>query len=338
MYDIIGIGNPLLDKTIEIDEAFLQSHGFEKGQMHLIDAQQLATLLEQLLDKDVINGAGGSVGNTLAAAANLGGKTLFVGVIGNNNEGSIYEDLITSASIDSELHRTNEEQGVCVVLVTSDGERTMMTHLGAAITLSKKDINPEIIKQARILHIEGYQIDSNEQAEAMLFALNIAKQNNIRVSIDLADPALIERHRELVTLIVNDYADIIFLNETEAETYTGLEEPQAAAKELAKIVEIAVVKIGDEGSYVASGQSVTHIAPNKVTVENTTGAGDAYAGAFLQSLIDGRDLATAGAIASYIAATVVAQEGSRVEKYIKPEIERKFPKKEAAKTDWAKES
>lgn len=318
-FDIVGIGSPLLDKTINVTESFLAERKYTKGQMHLLTSDQVQTILNALAHQDVINGAGGSVGNTLAAVASIGGKALFTGIIGHGAGGSVYEQLIESAGINSDLHRVSQEQGVCLVLVTPDGERTMLTHLGAALSLTKEDINVQAIKEAKILHVECYLLDGEKQKEALFYALQIAKDNNIKISTDLADPALIERHKEDVMNIVRNYANIIFVNEAEAEMFTG-KSGEAAARVLGEMVEIAVVKMGVQGSFIASKGHIDMVGAFKVSVANTNGAGDAYAGAFLQSIIDGRDLKTAGRIAAYIAAKVVSLDNSRIDRHMKKEI------------------
>jgi len=319
-YDIVGVGSPLLDKTIDVTEDFLSEHELTKGQMHLVNAEQIQLLLNRLAHQDIVNGAGGSVGNTLAAVASLGGKALFTGVIGHGAGGSVYEQLIESAGISSDLHRVPKEQGICLVLVTPDGERTMLTHLGAALNLMKEDVNVDAIKEAKILHVECYLLDGDKQTEAMFYALKIAKENAVKISMDLADPALIERHKEKINLIVRDYADILFVNESEAEAFTN-KKGESAARYLGELVDIAVVKMGVEGSYIASKGHIDVVGAFKVPVANTNGAGDAYAGAFLQCIIEGKNLKTAGRVAAYIAAKVVSIDNSRVDKHMRREVE-----------------
>jgi len=187
------------------------------------------------------------------------------------------------------------------------------------MNLTKNDINLKDISNSKILHIEAYQLDGEKQAEAVFYAMEHAKKNNILISIDLADPALIERHRENVNKIMKDYADIVFVNEDEAEKLTN-KKPAEAAEEIKKFCKIAIVKIGKKGSLVMDNNGLHKIKGFKVNAINTTGAGDAYSGGFLYGISHGFDVKTSGKIASYVAAQVVASHDSMIKRNIQQEI------------------
>jgi len=204
-------------------------------------------------------------------------------------------------------------------MVTPDAERTMATCLGAGMNLTKNNINLDDINNSKVLHIEAYQLDGKKQAEAVFYAMEHAKKNNILISIDLADPALIERHRETVNKIIKDYADIIFVNEDEAEKLTG-KKPIEAVEEIKKFCKIAVVKTGEKGSLVMDNSGLHKINGFKVNAINTTGAGDAYAGGFLYGISHGLDVKTSGKIASYVAAQVVTGHDSMIKRNLQEEI------------------
>jgi sugar/nucleoside kinase (ribokinase family) len=280
--------------------------------MHLVDASRSAGLMELIREMDPFSTPGGSVANALAGAVSLGGRALFMGAIGDDDYGRTYDRLIQEIGIRSSLRPLPIQQGSCTVMVTADGERTMATHLGAAIEFQEAHLDLSALKDTAVLHIEGYQLDSPNQTGAILRAMRVAREHGARVSVDLADTWLIQRHRETLEGIIDDYVDILFSNETEAEELTG-KEPMEALHEIAGRCEIAVVKVGEGGSLVMSGDEFHTIDPVPVEVVNTNGAGDTYAGAFLQSFVDGRGLETSGRIASYLAAQVVAREGARVE-------------------------
>jgi len=312
-YTVIGIGNPLLDTTTNVDEAFLEEQGFPKGGMHLVDAERSARLMEMIRGKSPSRTPGGSVANALAGAVSLGGKALFMGAIGADEYGETYERLIREIGIHSSLRPLPTQQGSCTVMITNDGERTMATHLGAAVEFRKDHLDLSALKETSVLHIEGYQLDSPNQTEAILHAMQVAKAHGARISLDLADTWLIQRYRDQLEAIVTDYVDILFCNETEAEEFTG-KKPEEAVRAIADRCEVAVVKLGKDGSYIMSGGDLHTIDAVNVEVLNTNGAGDTFAGAFLQSFVDGRGLETAGRIASYLAAQVVGSEGARVER------------------------
>jgi len=214
-YDVVGIGYPLLDKVVEVNEDFIIKNGLMRNNMNLIDIEKSKKILSMLANSHVKDSAGGSVPNTLASVCCLGGKSLFIGMIGNDNNGNKYRRLIEKLGITINLKSCDEIQGTSVIMVTPDAERTMATCLGAGMNLTKNDINLDDISNSKILHIEAYQLDGENQAEAIFHAMKHAKNNNILISIDLADSALIERHREKVNKIMKEYADIIFVNENE---------------------------------------------------------------------------------------------------------------------------
>jgi sugar/nucleoside kinase (ribokinase family) len=195
----------------------------------------------------------------------------------------------------------------------------MATCLGAGMNLTKNDINLGDISNSKILHIEAYQLDGEKQTEAVFYAMEHAKKNNVLISIDLADPALIERHREKIDKIMKDYANIIFVNEDEAEKLTGKKSAEAV-EAIKKFCKIAIVKIGEKGSLVMDNNGLHKIKGFKVNAINTTGAGDAYAGGFLYGISHDLDVKTSGKIASYIAAQVVASHDSMISRNLQEEI------------------
>ncbi len=318
-YDVVGIGYPLLDKVVEVNEDFILKNGLMMSNMNLINTEQSKKILSMLDNSLVKDSAGGSVSNALASVCSLGGKSLFIGMIGNDINAITYKKLVQEVGIIPGFKSCNEIQGICVVMVTPDTERTMATCLGAGMNLTKSDINLEDISNSKILHIEAYQLDGQKQAEAVFYAMKHAKKNNILISIDLADPALIERHKEKVNNIINDYADIIFVNEDEAEKLTG-KKPIEAVEEIKKFCKIAIVKIGEHGSLIMDNDGLHKINGFKVDAINTTGAGDAYAGGFLYGISHGLNVKTSGKIASYVAAQVVASHDSMINRNLQEEI------------------
>ncbi|MBU4493468.1 MAG: adenosine kinase [Nanoarchaeota archaeon] len=318
-YDVVGIGYPLLDKVAKVSEDFIVKNGLTKSKMHLVSSEQSKKILSMLDERFVKNYPGGSAANSLVAVCRLGGNPLFLGMTGNDLNGNTYRNLIKKIGILSDLKSCDEIQGTSVIMVTPDTERTMATNLGAGMNLTKEHINLDDISNSKILHIEGYQLDGEKQREAVLHAMEHAKRNNVLVSIDLADRALIERHRDKINMIIKDYADIIFANEDEAEKLTG-KKPIEAVMEIKKFCKIAIVKIGKKGSLIMDKDGLHRINGFKVDAINTTGAGDAYAGGFLYGISHGFDVKTSGKIASYVAAQVVASHDSMINRSLKEEI------------------
>ncbi|MGE0793617.1 MAG: adenosine kinase [Candidatus Woesearchaeota archaeon] len=318
-YDIVGIGNPLLDVTVEINEEILTKNNLTKGHMHLIDKQTYENILNSIDKTKMHEGLGGSVANTLASANSIGVKTLYLGSIGDDEYGQQYEQMTKESGVDCKFVRQKTPQGMCLVLITPDGERTFATYLGASIEFKKENIDEEVIKNTKILHIEAYQLDSPNQTEAIIHAMNIALENNILISMDLADPSLIQRHKKILEELLEKYIDIIFVNEHEAKEFTNLFEEEAV-KYLSKFCKYAIVKLGEKGSLIMFENKLTKIPIHKVEVINTNGAGDTYAGAFLACLIKNLPIEQCGKIASYLSSQVVASPYSRIMKNMENEI------------------
>ena len=317
-YDVIGIGSALLDFIVEVDDNVLAEMNLEKGTMKLIEEEDSIKILSKLAKYDVKTSPGGSAANTLAGVGILGGSALLLGKIGKDEHGDIYEQKTNDSGILTKLARHDSyKTGHAITFITPDTERTFATHLGAALHFRQEDVFKEEIKNSKILHIEGYQLDklAPELKKTAIYAMKTAKENDVKVSIDLADPALIKRNIDDLESIVKNYANIIFVNETEAEAFTGKKDEEALHA-IYDICDIAVVKLGAEGSLVKSENIVYKIPINKVDVVNTHGAGDAYAAGFLYSIANGFNMEKAGKIAAYISAKVVSSIGARLEKKI----------------------
>lgn len=316
-YDVCGIGSALMDLIFEVDDSVLEEIGLKKGEMHLIDKEKSKDILNKLENAKTC--PGGSSANTLAGVAMLGGNAVFLGKIGKDEHGEAYESKTKEHGVNTNLSKhDNEMTGHAITLITPDAERTFATHLGSSLHLKKEDITEEDIKESKILHIEGYQLEGDVK-EAALHAMEIAKKNNVLISIDLADPAFVKRNLESLKEITKEYADIIFANENEAKAFTGKDEEEAL-HEISNICKIAAVKLGERGSLIKRDGKVHIIPINVVNVVNTNGAGDAYAAGILYSIAKDINIEKAGKIASFISSKVVASSGARVEKNLKEEI------------------
>ena len=322
VYKVIGIGSALLDFTIKADESMLEKVGLRKGQMHLIDSKKSKEILGLFGEDKVKITAGGSAANTLAGIACLGGNSLFIGKIGNDENGRIYEQKTKENGVETKLGKTdNILTGHAITFITPDSERTFATNLGAALFFNKEDVDEQKLKECKILHIEGYQLEDSSLKEASIFAIRLAKANGAKISIDLSDSALVLRNLEEFKKIVGKYADIVFANEKEAEAFTGKKE-EDALNIISEMCETAIVKLGDKGSLIKSNGVVYKIPINEVKVVNTNGAGDAYAAGILYSIANDIDMARAGRIAAYISSQVVASEGARLDRSLKEDVKR----------------
>ncbi len=309
-YDVMGMGSALLDFTVMVDDGDLAQLGLKKGEMLLVDADRSREILAGLAGKPMDITPGGSSANTLAGISVLGGKGIFIGSVGMDSHGDRYIEDTELIGVKAEIGRHDGMTGHAITFITPDSERTFATHLGAALLLRSDDVRETHVRNSKIIHIEGYLFEPPGLREACMAALDMAKKNDVLVSIDLSDPGLIDRIRPVFDRVIRDYADIIFVNEDEARAFTGRERIDAL-EELARHCDFAVVKIGSEGSLIKTGGAVYLIPANKTDVANTNGAGDMYAAGVLYGLSRGYSPERCGRIGSYVSSKVVAQVGAR---------------------------
>ena len=312
IYDAIGIGSALLDFIVEVDDKFIERLGLTKGNMHLIDARQSKEILQLISSMNMYTAPGGSSANTIAGIAMMGGKASFVGNAGSDENGRIYIDKTLEAGATSFIRRGEGITGHAITFITPDSERTFATHLGAAVELSADDIDFSIISNSSILHLEGYLFESNNLRDVCYRSMKKAKDNGVLISIDLSDPALVLRIRDVFNDVVVHYADIIFANEEEAFAFTGLKE-RDALNALSNNSFAAVVKLGARGSLIQSEGRVIDIDVVDTDVVNTNGAGDMYAAGLLYGIASNMSIELSGKMASYAASLAVSSPWARAE-------------------------
>jgi sugar/nucleoside kinase (ribokinase family) len=322
-YDVFGIGNALMDFLVEIREDEFVELDLKKGQFHMIDAERSKKILKMIeeQEKKITLAPGGSAANTLHGIALLGGNVVFCGKVGKDKHGDIYEQKIVQNGVKSNISRCDRDiTGHALTFVTPEGERTFAVHLGASVNLQKEDVFFDDLIESRILHVEGYQLEDRKLSEVLMHAMQFAKKNDVKISIDLSDPGVVSRNKNKIIGIVKDYADIVFANEEEAKAFTGKEGGDALA-DIGGMSEIAVVKFGKEGSLVKKRDEIYRIEGVKAKAIDTTGAGDMYAAGFLYGLCKGYDIKVCGSLGSYFAAKVVEQIGARLDKIDVKDIE-----------------
>jgi sugar/nucleoside kinase (ribokinase family) len=313
-FDVIAIGSPLLDIVINIQDEDLDNLKFKKGSSNLISQQESRAIGEALSHLEFELSPGGSAANTLTGTSVLGNNSALLGVIGLDDYGRQYREQTENEGVVTYLHNHEREAtGHSFILITPDGERTMLTHLGAALAFEALNIEPEKISNSKLLHIEAYQLVNPDILKLLFEAMTLAKSGGAKISLDLSDAGLIKHNKELFSNIVSEYVDILFANEDEALEFTG-KTAEEALHDIADMCEVAVVKLGAKGSLIKSQGVVHKIAPFAVEMINTNGAGDMYAAGILHGLANGLDLSTAGAIASHVSALVVASPGARLDK------------------------
>ncbi len=309
-YDVAGIGSALLDLTVEVDEEVLSRFDLKKAEMHLIDSDMSKEILDYLSKFPIEKTPGGSSANTLAGVATLGGKSVFFGKVGSDEHGDLYIRETEQAGVHAEIGRSDQMTGHAITLITPDRERTFAVNLSAALQFDRNDIDDELIARSKILHFEGYLFELPHIREVCYRAIEVAKQNNVLISIDLSDPALIGRIHDTFKKVVQDDADIIFVNEDEALAFTGLEE-EDALESLAGTCIMAIVKLGALGSVIKSEGILYRIPVFPTELVNTNGAGDIYAAGVLYGISRGFTPEKAARLGSYASSLVVAQVGAR---------------------------
>ena len=311
VYDVIGIGSALLDFIVRVDDADLDAFGLTKGGMQLIDEGRSREILARLAGREMEISPGGSAANTLAGLAMLGGQGVFLGTVGTDEHGDRYIQETEKSGVKTQISRHDSMTGHAITFITPDSERSFATHLGAALHFGSDNVSEELIKKSKIIHFEGYLFEPPNLREACMRAIEIAKRNDVLVSIDLSDPSLIERIRPIFNEVTREYADILFVNEEEAKVFTG-KEREDALKDIHDLCQFAVVKLGEEGSLIETGDTVYRIPSYRTDVVNTNGAGDMYDAGVLYGITSGFRADRAGKIGSYLSSKVVSQVGARL--------------------------
>lgn len=310
MKKIIGIGNALVDVMTMIgDDSILKKFQLPKASMQLVDNVKSGIIKTETLHLNRTMTSGGSVANTMHGLAMLGTDSAFIGSIGKDDTGDFFENDMKKAGVNTILLRQDSYTGTAVALVSPDSERTFATHLGAAIELEARDLKPEWFRKYDILYVEGYLIINKALVET---ACMMAKQNNMTVAIDLAGYNVVDANLESFREIIEKYADIVFANAEEARSFTGFE-PEHALDDISKICEIAVVKVGPEGSWIKRGEEKIKIDAASVNLKDTTGAGDLYAAGFLYGFARGENLVKCGSYGSVLARHVIEIVGARMD-------------------------
>ncbi|MFW6311728.1 MAG: adenosine kinase [Nanoarchaeota archaeon] len=318
-YDVYGIGSPLMDMMVTAEEQILIELKLDKGGMFLVDEDKLGNTLDLVKESIVKTTSGDSTANAIVGLANLGGKGAYLGKVGKDNHGETFISDLTSKGVDSKIVKSNHMTGTVIALITPDSERTMIVCLGACKELSPEDIIEQDIIDSKILHITGYQLEEPKLKETAIKAMEIAKKNNVKISLDLADFNLIKRNKEFLRSIVKDYANIVFANAEEAHAFTG-KEPRDALEEISTMTDVAIVKVGKNGSMIKAQGKVYDIPCYNVEAVDTTGAGDMYAAGVLYGMCMNMNYEKAGKIGAFGASKVVEQIGARLDISLKEKI------------------
>ena len=311
-FDLIGIGNPIMDLLAHVPESFLTSHVTgEKGGMVLVDDHDIAALVAKVGTQLAVT-PGGSAANATLSATRLGLRSTYLGKIGRDITADDYlTNFIAAGGDGSRFKRATLPNGRCLSLVTPDGQRTMRTHLGAAMTLSPDEITLDDFRGARHAHIEGYLLFNPALADKVA---RTARAAGCTISLELASFEVVNVARDWILAQLKEGVHVVFANEDEIKALFQSTEPyDVQARKLAGFGGIGAVKIGKDGAWVAHGQDLHRIEPIKVSkVIDTTGAGDAWAGGFLYGYLKGHSVPAAGALGSALGAECVQHLGPAI--------------------------
>jgi sugar/nucleoside kinase (ribokinase family) len=312
-FDVVGIGNAMVDVIAHADDAFLRTHDLVKGAMTLIDADRAEELYARI--PPAVEVSGGSAGNTVAGLASLGGRAAYIGKVCDDQLGRVFRHDIRAAGVAFDVAAASVgSTGRCLIVVTPDAQRTMQTYLGAGSDLGPEDVDAELIASARVTYLEGYLWDPPRAKEAFLKAARIAHDAGRRVSLTLSDPFCVERHREEFLDLVSAHVDVLFANEAEIMSLYQADSFDDALQHVRGHCEIAALTRSERGAVIVAGAEVHVVDAEPVEhVVDTTGAGDAYAAGFLHGLTRGMDVPACGRIAGIAAAEVISHFGARPE-------------------------
>jgi sugar/nucleoside kinase (ribokinase family) len=318
-YDVLCIGNAIVDVIADADDAFLSKQGLDKGSMHLIDEEQAVRLYGEMGPGREISG--GSAGNTAAGLAALGLKAAFIGQVADDQLGNIYKHDIQSQGIDFLVPARSDVGATArsLILVTPDAQRTMNTFLGAAQLLEKDSVDLSAVADSGIVYLEGYLWDPAEPRAAMEAAIEAAHAAGRKVAFTLSDVFCVDRHRDGFWQLLNDgKVDILFANEAEAASMTKANDVDEAITALAKVVPILVVTRSEAGATAVAGAERADVPAEPIKrLVDTTGAGDLFAAGFLAGQARGLSLEVSLKLGAIAAAEVIQHYGARPEQDLK---------------------
>jgi sugar/nucleoside kinase (ribokinase family) len=324
-YDVLGIGNAIVDVLVPAEDAFLVEHGLVKEGMTLIDADR-AEQLYAIMGTGT-ESSGGSAANTVAGVAALGCRVCFVGKVRDDQLGNIFARDIRAVGVD--FHSAPATEGPptarCLIIVTPDAKRTMNTFLGACVELGPQDVDEELIAASAITYLEGYLWDPPGAKVAFIKAMGAARAAGRKVALSLSDGFCVDRHRGEFLDLVQHHVDILFANEQEITSLYQTDSFDTALQAVRGQCEIAALTRSEKGAVIVAGDE-THVVDAWPVdhVIDTTGAGDLYAAGFLTGLSQGRGLPECAAMAGICAAEVISHMGARPEADLQALMKKNF--------------
>lgn len=320
LYDVYGVGNALVDTEIKVTDAELAERNLRKGLMALVSTQDQDALVRSLNGRPTVDAAGGSAANTMVGIAQFGGKAFYTGKVGNDTMGSLYRLSMSEVGVEFDVEADDGATGTCIVLVTPDGERTMQTSLGSSSALQPSDLHLGRIAQSKLLYVEGYLWGSPTAADAAELAMQTAREAGVPVALSLSDPAMVEFCGDALRRVTEAYVDILFCNEHEGGAFCGLIGRETILRSIGEGVPLVFMTCGGDGSLVWDRGSIQQVPGHKVTVVDTTGAGDVYASGVLYGLSQRMSPVDSAKLGSYASGYIVTRMGPRIEIHLAEKV------------------
>jgi len=317
-YEVVGIGNAVVDVIAQSDDSFLEHMGITKGIMQLVERERGETLYASMDDR--VQAAGGSVANTLAGLGNMGRSTAFIGRVRDDALGRFYADAMTNGGTDFPNAPVASGQlptSRSMIFVSPDGERSMNTYLGISSEVGPDDVDDAVVADAQVLFLEGYLFDKDQGKAAFTSAARTVRDAGGMAGIALSDPFCVDRHRDDFQALVENDMDYVIGNESEFTTLYQADDLESALKSAAAACPLVVCTRSGDDVVIIRGEERVQVAVNRVVPVDATGAGDQFAAGFLNGLVTGRSLEDAGRMGCIAAAEVISHMGARPEKDLK---------------------
>ncbi len=313
-YDVVGLGNAIVDVIAPVDDSFLAEWDIRKNGMTLIEEDRAEALTAA--GREALETSGGSGANTIAGVASFGGRAGYIGKVADDRLGGVFRRQIEEAGVPFPTPPLADGPATarCIIFVTPDGARSMNTYLGASVLFSPADVDEAMVRSGEILYLEGYLFDREDAKAAFVHASEIATAAGRKVALTLSDSFCVDRHRDSFRHLIRGHVDILFANEEELLSLYETRDFEAALAALSQETSIAAVTRSEKGSVVVGpGERHTLAAEPVDAVVDTTGAGDQYAAGFLFGFARGADLEICGRLGHIAAAEVIQHYGPRPE-------------------------
>ena len=312
-YDIVGIGNAIVDVIAEVDDLYLENNKISKGAMSLVDYGIINKIGNEV---NVVNTiSGGSVANSVVCIAQQNLKTAFIGKVKDDKMGAKFAEGLAKENVHFKINQasTNKNTGRCVILVSPDAERTMNTYLGISQELTEQDIDLEIISESSMLYLEGYLWDLDNAKKAIIKSIETARKSGASVAFSISDQFCVDRFRDEFLEIIYNYADIIFANESEIKSLFETNVLEDAIKECQITEKIFALTLGEKGAKIIKNKEIININPEKIeNLVDTTGAGDLFAAGFLSKFLTSNNLKVCGEEGVRLASIIIQKFGARL--------------------------